>query len=60
MRHATFACLAAFPLFAVGPAMAQTPPPGTLEVPDGIKLKSVDVTVSLESLSFFLAQDDEE
>jgi redox-sensing transcriptional repressor len=30
--------------------------PGTLEVPPGIKLKSVDLTVSLESLSFFLAQ----
>jgi redox-sensing transcriptional repressor len=32
--------------------------PGTLKVPEGIKLKSVDLTVSLESLSFFLAQDD--
>ncbi len=32
--------------------------PGTLLVPDGIKLKSVDLTVSLESLSFFLAQGD--
>lgn len=32
--------------------------PGTLRVPDGIKLKSVDLTVSLESLSFFLAQGD--
>ena len=32
--------------------------PGTLKVPDGVKLKSVDLTVSLESLSFFLAQDD--
>jgi redox-sensing transcriptional repressor len=30
--------------------------PGTLEVPRGVKLKSVDLTVSLESLSFFLAQ----
>jgi redox-sensing transcriptional repressor len=29
--------------------------PGTLEVPPGMKLKSVDLTVSLESLSFFLA-----
>ncbi len=29
--------------------------PGTLKVPDGVKLKSVDLTVSLESLSFFLA-----
>lgn len=32
--------------------------PGTLLVPDGIKLKSVDLTVSLEGLSFFLAQGD--
>jgi redox-sensing transcriptional repressor len=32
--------------------------PGTLEVPPGIKLKSVDLTVSLESLSFFLAQEE--
>ncbi len=32
--------------------------PGTLLVPDGIKMKSVDLTVSLESLSFFLAQGD--
>jgi redox-sensing transcriptional repressor len=30
--------------------------PGTLKVPAGVKLKSVDLTVSLESLSFFLAQ----
>ena len=34
--------------------------PGTLEVPVDIKLKSVDLTVSLESLSFFLAQGDGE
>ena len=33
--------------------------PGTLSVPPGVKLKSVDLTVSLESLSFFLAQGDE-
>jgi len=33
--------------------------PGTLETPHGVKLKSVDLTVSLESLSFFLAQGDE-
>lgn len=35
--------------------------PGALKVPPGIKLKSVDLTVSLESLSFYLAQgiDDE-
>ena len=32
--------------------------PGTLKVPADVKLKSVDLTVSLESLSFFLAQDD--
>src|ERR1700688_4883808 len=34
--------------------------PGTLEVPAHVKLKSVDLTVSLESLSFFLARGDEE
>ena len=34
--------------------------PGTLEVPAGVKLKSVDLTVSLESLSFFLARADSE
>jgi redox-sensing transcriptional repressor len=34
--------------------------PGTIEVPAGVKLKSVDLTVSLESLSFFLAQGDGE
>ncbi|HEY6214715.1 MAG TPA: redox-sensing transcriptional repressor Rex [Vicinamibacterales bacterium] len=33
--------------------------PGALEVPADVKLKSVDLTVSLESLSFFLAQGDE-
>lgn len=32
--------------------------PGALEVPPDVKLKSVDLTVSLESLSFFLAQGD--
>lgn len=32
--------------------------PGSLRVPAGVKLKGVDLTVSLESLSFFLAQDD--
>jgi redox-sensing transcriptional repressor len=30
--------------------------PGTLRVPQDVKLKSVDLTVSLESLSFYLAQ----
>ncbi len=30
--------------------------PGTLKQPKGVKLKSVDLTVSLESLSFYLAQ----
>jgi redox-sensing transcriptional repressor len=29
--------------------------PGTIRVPDGVKLKNVDLTVSLESLSFHLA-----
>ena len=32
--------------------------PGTLKVPSDVKIKSVDLTVSLESLSFFLAQGD--
>jgi redox-sensing transcriptional repressor len=32
--------------------------PGTIRVPEGVKLKSMDLTVSLESLSFFLAQGD--
>ena len=32
--------------------------PGTLKVPSHVKLKSVDLTVSLESLSFYLAQGD--
>ena len=32
--------------------------PGALKVPPDVKLKSVDLTVSLESLSFFLAQSD--
>ena len=31
--------------------------PGTLRVPPDVKLKSVDLTVSLESLSFYLAHD---
>ena len=30
--------------------------PGALAVPSGVKLKSVDLTVSLESLSFYLAR----
>jgi len=34
--------------------------PGTIKVPPGVKLKSVDLTVSLESLSFFLAQTERE
>jgi redox-sensing transcriptional repressor len=33
--------------------------PGTLAVPPGVKLKSVDLTVSLEGLSFFLASEEE-
>jgi len=32
--------------------------PGTLKVPDDVKVKGVDLTVSLESLSFFLAHGD--
>jgi redox-sensing transcriptional repressor len=32
--------------------------PGALKVPADVKVKSVDLTVSLESLSFFLAQGD--
>jgi redox-sensing transcriptional repressor len=31
--------------------------PGALKVPPGVKLKSMDLTVSMESLSFFLAQE---
>ncbi len=34
--------------------------PGTIKVPSGVKLKSVDLTVSLESLSFFLAQTEDD
>ena len=33
--------------------------PGTLRVPAGVKLKNADLTVSLESLSFFLARGNE-
>ena len=32
--------------------------PGTLKVPDDVKVKGVDLTVSLESLSFYLAHGD--
>jgi redox-sensing transcriptional repressor len=32
--------------------------PGAIKVPPGIKLKNVDLTVSLESLSFFLAREE--
>lgn len=32
--------------------------PGTLQVPAAVKLKNVDLTVSMESLSFFLARGD--
>jgi len=32
--------------------------PGSLKVPPGVKLKNVDLTVSMESLSFFLARDE--
>jgi redox-sensing transcriptional repressor len=30
--------------------------PGAIRVPDGVKMKNVDLSVSLETLSFFLAQ----
>ena len=33
--------------------------PGAIRVPEGVKLKSMDLTVSLESLSFFLAHGEE-
>jgi redox-sensing transcriptional repressor len=33
--------------------------PGSFNVPRGVKIKSMDLTVSLESLSFFLAQGEE-
>ena len=33
--------------------------PGALQVPDDVKMKSVDLTVSLESLSFYLAHGEE-
>jgi redox-sensing transcriptional repressor len=33
--------------------------PGTLRVPAGVKLKNADLTVSLESLSFYLARGNE-
>ena len=33
--------------------------PGSYKVPKGVKLKSMDLTVSLESLSFFLVQGDQ-
>ena len=32
--------------------------PGAIKVPRGVKLKNMDLTVSLESLSFFLARED--
>jgi redox-sensing transcriptional repressor len=32
--------------------------PGALKVPPGVKLKNVDLTVSMESLSFFLAREE--
>ena len=33
--------------------------PGSLKVPPKVKLKNVDLTVSMESLSFFLARIEE-
>ena len=32
--------------------------PGVFNVPEDVKIKNVDLTVSLESLSFYLAQGD--
>jgi len=34
--------------------------PGAVKVPRGVKLKSMDLTVSLESLSFFLARGEQD
>lgn len=34
--------------------------PGTLRTPPDVKLKHVDLTVSLESLSFFLAREEQQ
>lgn len=34
--------------------------PGVLQVPPDVKLKSVDLTVSLESLSFYLARGEDD
>jgi redox-sensing transcriptional repressor len=34
--------------------------PGSLKVPPSVKLKNVDLTVSMESLSFFLARDEQD
>ena len=33
--------------------------PGAIKIPEGVKLKTMDLTVSLESLSFFLAHGEE-
>ena len=43
----------------VRPVAKQQLSPGALKVPADVKLKSVDLTVSLESLSFYLAQGDQ-
>jgi epsilon-lactone hydrolase len=50
MRRATLACLAALPLFAVWPAMAQTPAPGTLEVPAKTLSAPPDVSPQLQKI----------
>jgi redox-sensing transcriptional repressor len=34
--------------------------PGAMKVPRGVKFKSMDLTVSLESLSFFLARGEQD
>ena len=53
---ATAAQLAVNTVVAAGVKAILNFSPGAVKVPRGMKLKSVDLTVSLESLSFFLAQ----
>jgi redox-sensing transcriptional repressor len=53
---ASAAQLAVDAVVAVGVKAILNFSPGAVKVPRGIKLKTMDLTVSLESLSFFLAQ----
>ena len=46
------------PLVAAGVKAILNFSPGTLKVPADVKVKGVDLTVSLESLSFYLAHGD--